>query len=70
MSLTLMYVHFHDSYLEHRNLGTVDHVTFQQDRQCTYKVITWRVRVMFIPPQPDAISFEKSALYGDVTNYK
>jgi len=39
-------------------------VPYQQDRRCSYNVLLWRVREMFIPrglmQQPDAISVEES----------
>ena len=40
-----------------------------QDRQYTYNVTSWRVRVIFVPPgicyKPDNISLEKSAFIDD-----
>jgi hypothetical protein len=40
-------------------------VNVYQCRPCTYDVISWRVRVMFVPPQlskqPDTVSVEESA---------
>jgi len=44
-------------------LGTLQEITWKQDRQCTYNVILWRVRVMFIPHHlsqpPETISLEE-----------
>ena len=44
-------------------IGTLQEITWKQDMQCTYNVILWCVRIMFIPPHlsqpPETISLEE-----------